>query len=256
MRQWMVCAAMAGALMTTETASAQEPRGAGFGELLVIDPGVEEQGKPTVIIDGGRVEIPPTLHIHPNYYSGDREYQAQLLEGGPTIIVANHPLSGKQLYIDAILPAGAPIIAYSAHSITYVFPDRRVCIEFCKLDVCRATVKYVSGRGVVREAREQFSETVEAVREEKKKSRLAAELGELRTEVTDIARGSLGVASTAGAIAVERTRALTRILPGAAMLRSAGQQSERRAALEKSRQEAIETAEQLQKDSETLPTVR
>ncbi|MGV2334736.1 MAG UNVERIFIED_CONTAM: hypothetical protein LVR18_11685 [Planctomycetaceae bacterium] len=66
-------------------------------------------------------------------------------------------------------------------------------------------MKYVSGRGIAREVQEKISNSVEAVREQKKKSRLAAELGELRTEVTDIAKGSLGLASTAGTIAVERT---------------------------------------------------
>lgn len=243
-------------VVDADSVQAQEPRGPGFNELIVVDPGVSDDGKPTVVIQDGKVEVPPSLHVHPNYYSGDREYQAQILQGGPVIIVANHPKSGQKLYIDAILPAGAPIVAYSAHAITYVYPDRRVCIEYCLLDECRATVKYVSGRGFTREVHEKISNSVEAVREQKKKSRLAAELGELRTEVTDIAKGSLGLASTAGTIAVERTRALTRILPGAAMLRSAGQQSERRAAIEETRQAGIEAARRLKKEEDTLPTLR
>ncbi|MFN5075367.1 MAG: hypothetical protein ACK5MO_07215, partial [Planctomyces sp.] len=67
---------------------------------------------------------------------------------------------------------------------------------------------------------EQTGEIVQAVHEQKQKSRLAAELGELGTEVTDIAKGTAGVFSTAGAVAVERTRAFTRILPGAAVLKT------------------------------------
>lgn len=256
MRRGLACAALAGALTAGGMCAAQEPRDPGLGDLIVVDPGVNEQGKPAVIIENGKVEIPPTLHVHPNYYCGDREFQAQILQGGPTIIVANHPKSGEKLYIDAILPAGAPIVAYTAHTITYVYTDRRVCIEFCRVNDRKATVKYISGRGLIREVHEQTGEIVQAVHEQKQKSRLAAELGELGTEVTDIAKGTAGVFSTAGAVAVERTRAFTRILPGAAVLRSIGQQSGERAAAEQARQAGKAAAEQLKKDTQSIPTVR
>ncbi|MGV2334735.1 MAG UNVERIFIED_CONTAM: hypothetical protein LVR18_11680 [Planctomycetaceae bacterium] len=99
---------LAGVLIVdVDSVQAQEPRGPGFNELIVVDPGVSDDGKPTVVIQDGKVEVPPSLHVHPNYYSGDREYQAQILQGGPVIIVANHPKSGQKLYIDAILPAAA-----------------------------------------------------------------------------------------------------------------------------------------------------
>lgn len=256
MRRGLCWFALAGALATGSCTEAQEPREPGLGELIVVDPGVQEQGKPTVIIEGGKVEIPPALHVHPNYYCGDKEFQAQILQGGPTIIVANHPKSGEKLYIDAILPAGAPIVAYSSHCITYVYTDRRVCIEFCRLNHRKATVKYISGRGLVREVHEQTGEIVQAVHEQKQKSRLVSELGELGTEVTDIAKGSAGVFSTAGAVAVERARAFTRVLPGTSMLRSLGQQSGQRAAAEQARQAGKAAVQQLEKDAQTIPTVR
>jgi hypothetical protein len=256
MRRGLCWVALAGALATGSCIQAQEPREPGLGELIVVDPGVNEQGKPAVIIENGRVEIPPTLHVHPNYYCGDKEYQAQILQGGPTIIVANHPKSGEKLYIDAILPAGAPLVAYTSHTITYVYTDRRVCIEFCRLNDRKATVKYIGGRGLVREVHEQTGEIVQAVHEQKKKSRLVSELGELGTEVTDIAKGSAGVFSTAGAVAVERARAFTRILPGSALLRSIGQQSSERAAAEEARHAGKAAVEQITKDAQTIPTVR
>ncbi|MEY2724539.1 MAG: hypothetical protein RLZZ458_406 [Planctomycetota bacterium] len=234
-------------------AVAQQPREAGFNELLVIEPQGQESGQPTAVIKDGKVEIPPTLHVHPYYYSGDKEYQAQILNGGPTIIVANHPKSGEKLYIDAVLPAGAPIVAYSAHSITYVYTDRRVCIEFHLLHHDRAIVKYISGRGLVRETHEQLDEVADSIDEHRKKSRLMTELGELKTEAKDIAKGSVGVITGAGAVAVERVRAVTRVLPGAAALRSLGKQAEERAAKEETRQLGILKAKE---ESLDIPTIR
>lgn len=234
-------------------AAAQEPREPGFNELLVIEPAAQENGLPTAIVSEGRVEIPPTLHVHPYYYCGDKEYQAQILNGGPTIIVANHPQSGEKLYIDAVLPAGAPIIAYSAHAISYVYPDRRVLIEFHLLHKDRAVVKYVSGRGVIRGTHEQLEEVAEKVAEHKRQSRLVSELSELGTEAKDIAKGSAGVISGAGAVVVERVRAVTRILPGAAALRSLGKQAEERGAVEEVRQLGLERARDV---SPTIPSIR
>jgi hypothetical protein len=232
---------------------AQQPREAGFNELLVIEPAGQERGLPSVVIENGQVEIPPTLHVHPYYYSGDKEYQAQILNGGPTIIVANHPRSGEKLYIDAVLPQGAPTIAYTSHAITYIYSDRRVCIEFHLLHHDRAVVKYVSGRGVIREAHEELEEVAETIEEHKKKSRLVSELGELKSEATDIAKGSVGVITGVSAVAVERIRAATRILPGAAALRSLGKQAEERGALEETRQLGLRRAKE---ESPTIPTIR
>lgn len=231
----------------------QEPREPGFNELLVIDPAVQENGLPTAIVEGGKVEIPPTLHVHPYYYSGDKEYQAQILNGGPTIIVANHPKSGEKLYIDAVLPAGAPVIAYSAHSITYVYQDRRVLIEFCLLHKDRAIVKYVSGKGILREGHEHLEEVREDIKDHSRKSKLVTELHELGSDLGNVAKGSVGVASTAGAIVVERARAVTRILPGVPALKSIGKQAESRSALEEVRQAG---RAQLRDVEETIPTVR
>ena len=243
----------AGLMIGASQVFAQEPREAGFNELLVIDPGVQENGLPTAIVQNGKVEIPPTLHVHPYYYSGDKEYQSAILNGGPTIIVANHPRSGEKLYIDAVLPAGAPTIAYSAHAITYIYTDRRVIIEFHLLHTNKAVVKYVSGRGVVREVGEEIDDALEAVQEHNKKSRLATELGELRSEAGLIARGSVGVVQNAGAVVVERMRAVTRVLPGVAALKSIGQQAEERQALEEVRQSGLRS---LREAENTIPTNR
>lgn len=248
--QWLILAACA-------TASAgvygQEPREPGFNELVVIDPAVQENGLPVPIVEGGRVEIPPTLHVHPYYYCGDKEYQAQILNGGPTIIVANHPKSGDKLYIDAVLPAGAPVIAYNSHSICYIYQDRRVFIEFPPICKHRAVVKYVSGRGLVREANEHIAETKEEIREHKRRSRLVTELGEFKEDASNITKGAIGVVATTGAIVVERTRAFASVLPGVAPLKSAGKQAEERGAMEEVRQAGIE---RIRNETKTIRTNR
>ena len=232
---------------------AQEPREPGFNELLVIDPAVQENGLPTAIVDGGNVEIPPTLHVHPYYYCGDKEYQAQILNGGPTIIVANHPKTGDKLYIDAVLPAGAPVIAYNSHSITYIYQDRRVFIEFPPLCKHKAVVKYVSGRGLIRETNEQIAETKEDIRDASRRSKLVTELGEFKSDAGNVAKGTVGAAMTTGAVFVERTRAVTNVLPGVAALKSAGKKAAERGAMEEVRQAG---RAKLREESATIRTVR
>lgn len=232
---------------------AGEPREPGFNELVVIDPAVEENGLPIPIVSNGQVDIPPTLHVHPYYYCGDKEYQAPILNGGPTIIVANHPRSGDKLYIDAVLPQGAPIVAYNAHSITYIYTDRRVVIDFTIVGKHRARVKYVSGRGLFRNTQEHLDDAQANARDHRRQSRLASELSELGHDVGSIAKGTVGVAGRAGAIVVERTRAATRIVPGLPALKSLGQQSEERAALEEVRQAGLQS---LRDETKTIPTVR
>ena len=248
--QWLFSAAC---VIASSGAYGQEPREPGFNELIVIDPAVQENGLPVPIVEGGRVEIPPTLHVHPYYYCGDKEYQAQTLNGGPTIIVANHPKTGDKLYIDAVLPAGAPVVAYNAHSITYVYPDRRVFIEFPPLCRHKAVVKYMSGRGIGREVQDHVTQVSANIDEHKQKSKLVTELGELKSDCKNITKGTVGIAGTTAAMIVERTRAVTRVLPGVAALKSAGQQAEERGAMEEVRQAGIE---QLRNETKTIRTNR
>lgn len=248
--QWLFSAAC---VIASAGAYGQEPREPGFNELVVIDPAVQENGLPIPIVQGGQVEIPQTLHVHPYYYCGDKEYQAQILNGGPTIIVANHPKTGDKLYIDAVLPAGAPVIAYNAYSITYVYFDRRVVIEFPPLRRHKAVVRYVSGRGIGRDVQDHVTQVSASIQDHKKKSKLVTELGELKSDATNITKGTFGIAGSTAAILVERTRAVTRVLPGVAALKSAGQQAEERGALEEVRQSGIE---RLRNETKTIRTNR
>ncbi len=234
-------------------ARAGEPRIPGFNYLIVIDPAVEENGRPAAVINGDQVEIPPTLHIHPYFYSGDVEYQAQILEGGPTIIVANHPKSGEKLYIDAILPPGAPVVAYRDDAIRYIYPDKRVIIEFVGIRNRHAVVKYVNGQGVVRSAQAKIAARKVKIKEQKGKSKLYSEIKEVSHDTGNIIKGSFGVVTTAGAFTLERVRVVAEMIPGVQPLMSLGEQAAERGAKEEVRQAGLKAARE---QTEFIPTVR
>lgn len=92
-------------------------------EIEVLDPNADSRGRPTVELreECGqlRVDLPPTVLIHKYYYTGDRSFQAQLLPGGPTILVVSHPKTGERCYIETQMLPGAPRVTYTAHEIDY-----------------------------------------------------------------------------------------------------------------------------------------
>lgn len=143
-------------LLCVSAVWAELPVAPGLNDLVVYEPGVHERGLPAVQFRSpqlGRglcVDIPPAVHIHRYYFSGEREIQGPIIQGGPTVVVANHPKTGERMYIDVMLPAGAPRIAYRKGSITYVFPEQRVVVDFSHFPFSsqRVIVKYHSGRGV------------------------------------------------------------------------------------------------------------
>jgi len=96
-------------------ADGKEPRASGLNQLVVIHPGAHERGLPAVRLvpttDGTvKVDVPRTIHVHRYYYDGDKEYQGPIIQGGPTVVVANHPKSPTSTLIAACRsssPAGA-----------------------------------------------------------------------------------------------------------------------------------------------------
>ena len=117
-------------------------------EIEVLDPGSDSLGNPAVRIeeDGDQkiIDIPPVVLVHRYYYTGDRTFQAQLLPGGPSIIVANHPKTGERCYIEAQMLPGAPRVTYRANAIVYDYGENGITIRFGKCPV----VKYRSGRAI------------------------------------------------------------------------------------------------------------
>lgn len=105
-------------------------------EILVISPTVDPEGKPRPIFQSDsttgmqRVEIPPTVIVHRYYYTGDRDFQGPMLPGGPSVIVASHPVTGEQLMIQAQLLPGAPRVHYTHRSIQYDYGKTKIILDF------------------------------------------------------------------------------------------------------------------------------
>jgi len=117
-------------------------------EIEVLDPRVNPAGKPAVVLRqvGDQmmcVDIPPTVLVHRYYYSGDRTFQAQLLPGGPTTVVASHPKTGERCYLEVQMPPGAPRVTYTGHAIEYDFGRQGVTIAFPA--ACQPKVVYRNG---------------------------------------------------------------------------------------------------------------
>ena len=105
-------------------------------ELEILDPGVDPEGKPRAVIvpgpDGEQiVEIPQTVIVHKFFVPGaDREFQAPLIPGGPTIIVVNHPRTGERLYVETNLLPGIPRIKYHRDCIIYDYGHQAIMLKF------------------------------------------------------------------------------------------------------------------------------
>jgi hypothetical protein len=124
-------------------------------EIEVLDPNVDPVGNPAVIPTIGpdgltRVDIPRTVLVHRYYYSGDRSFQAQMLPGGPCVVVVNHPKTGERLYIPVQMIPGAPRVTYTGNSIEYDFHTQAVTITFCCWLSDRPKVEYRTGVPVAR----------------------------------------------------------------------------------------------------------
>lgn len=232
---------------------AAEPRDTGLNELVIYDPGVHEKGLPEVQVRDGQVEIPPTLHIHRYYYSGNKEYQGPIISGGPTIVVARHPVTGEQLYIDVMLPAGTPVIAYNNHSITYVYPNQRLKIEFSRLFPEKISIRNLPGRGVSRVLRDGSTKVAEGLRSSGKKSSLLRSLKETVIQRKDVVVGAVGVVGSAAGFVVDKFNQAVQLIPGVQMLESAGKQAKERGSVEEIRQAGLEQAAEAR---QFLPTIR
>ena len=208
---------------------AQEPLTAGLNQLEVIRPGTHERALPEVELTdtpaGDRmvVDISRTLHVHRFYYDGDREYQGPIVQGGPITVVANHPRTGEQLYVDVSLPNGAPIIAYNKSAITYVYPNRRVTIKFSRYKKIGARVVYKSGQGAARVRESKVTAFKERVHEAHQSSQLAQAVHGGLQDAKNVVHGAKDAIDGLTGGLLERGKQLTAIIPGAAALRSYGE---------------------------------
>ncbi len=147
---WLWAAAW---LLTAGMARAETPAPAvpPHLEIEVLDPNVDAEGNPAVRLvpqtDGTtRVDIPPTVLVHRYFYTGNRSFQAQLLRGGPSIVVVNHPRTGERCYVPVQMLPGAPRVTYREHEIEYDYGHHAVSVHFGRWGVPKVT--YRNGRAV------------------------------------------------------------------------------------------------------------
>lgn len=118
-------------------------------EIEILDPGVDPLGNPAVLLrdsataeDIQEIDIPPTILVHRYFYTGNRDFQAQLMPGGPCIAVMNHPRTGERCYVSVQMLPGAPRVYYTGRKIEYDFGDRGISILF---GLGEPTVRYRNG---------------------------------------------------------------------------------------------------------------
>lgn len=209
---------------------AVEPIVAGLNDLVVFDPGVHERGLPAVQIqevDGkSYVDLPPAVHVHRFFYSGDKEFQGPLISGGSTVVVAKHPKTGQTMMIDVMLPAGAPRIAHSKNSISYIYKSQRVEISFqgFPFDADTAIVKHHSGRGIARNLHQAQQQLRQHTRDHLAQSKLIDSLKDVSKETHDLLKGMHVASSDTFARGTDSMKTLTNLIPGATYLKSLSEQ--------------------------------
>ncbi|HWB14735.1 MAG TPA: hypothetical protein VG826_36265 [Pirellulales bacterium] len=218
-----------------DIAGAIEPKAAGLNELVVYDPGRHERGLPAVeftpTLDGKlKVDIPPAVHVHRYYYSGDKEFQGPVIPGGPTIVVANHPKTGQRMYVDAVLPAGAPKIAHNTCGITYVYPHQRVIITFSKWHTDKATVEYACGEGLDRRWHDFKTACSARTHAALQRSPLVQATKDTVCDVGKMALGAKDAAGETAANVINKGREMAHVIPGVTPLKSYAEQHRERAA--------------------------
>lgn len=211
---------------------AELPTAPGLNDLVVCEPGVHERGLPAVQFrspEGGRglcVDIPPAVHIHRYYFSGEREIQGPIIQGGPTVVVANHPKTGERMYIDVMLPAGAPRIAYRKSCITYVYPQQRVVVDFSHFPFSsqRVIVRYHSGQGIGRKMDAWRHHLVDHTKQHLAQS---SAINSLKQASSDTGKLLLGAGESVGSLtsgAIDGAKSAVDLIPGVVPLRSMAEQ--------------------------------
>lgn len=226
-------------------------------EIEIIDPNKDPRGNPAIVmttdLDGNpQVDIPPSLIVHRYYYTGDRKFRGPDLPGGPSIVVAQNPRDGKQVYLQVQMLPGSPVVEYTERSIVYDFGNRSVIITFPK--VGDPTVSYRNGRPMTEKAQKVLGV-------DKAKSAWAGTKSSLASMKAKTSTAAKATGITAGKISRPFTlpaQNLARFLPGHAALTDPNLEARitEEAAIN-SRQQALDKASNRKRlDSVDIPSVR
>lgn len=124
-------------------------------EIEILDPNADPNGNPAVLLkdsaqseDTQQVEIPPVVLVHRYYYTGDRTFQGPMLPGGPSIVVASHPVTNERVYVPLQMLPGAPRVIYRRNSIEFDYGAQGIKIHFSRF--CDPHVVYRHRRPLLR----------------------------------------------------------------------------------------------------------
>ncbi len=247
---WSISACATLWLLGSSLAAFAETRVAGFDELVVYAPGTMDRDISGVelIRDpelGWQAEVQPTLHVHRNFYNGDKEFQGPLLAGGPTVVSACHPRTGKRLYAQVNLPSGAPIIVYDEDGITYVYRDQRVVLTFRGKAGCEQVVMtYKRGRGLCRVKQEHDAALTKQHKSFSDRFPLKRSVQDAAKTVHTTVKGAAGTATNVASATVTRVKDGFSALPGIQQLQGIGKDADTQANLESLKQAAEKTQDE------------
>lgn len=233
-RQALIASLLVGGWVGSQAAKGTEPKEDGLNELVIYQPGTHAEGLPAVRFkdkegeEGLKVEIRPTVHVHRYYYSGNKEYQGPHLAGGPTIVAAKSPYTNQMMYIDVMLPAGAPVIAYDDDSISYIYPDRRVRLSFRRFHKDKVSVRHLEGQGLGRKVHQQGARLAASVKSDKGQSRLGSTV---KTGTRGAGQVFVGVREVLGGVTdatLQTAGKLIAMVPGVKPLQSLAQSAKER----------------------------
>lgn len=201
-------------------------------EIEVLDPGVDPTGKPAVMLrpdgaGGQQIDVPPAVLVHRFYYTGDRNFQAQLLPGGPVIVSVNHPKTGERVYVPVTLPPGAPRVYYTHKSIRYDYGPQSVTLAF---GLCgKPTVHYTQANQAGERARGATAAAITGTRSWVQRTGIPQGLRRFAQETKEVAGAAADRINDAGRAVVIPAANLVRNLPGAQLLRSSPEDQAARA---------------------------
>lgn len=191
-----------------------------FSDIQVIasDQHFFGQSGVQVVSDGvGQVvKIAPEIHVHKNFFSGAREIQGPLISGGPTVVVARHPKTNEQMYLEVSLPPGAPKIAYCKNKIEYVFPKQRIAIKFSSApfgNKSNASVCVTKGQGLFRNVKSFAASTNSAVKSHFENSSLANSTVKIGEGAGKLANGVVEAGATGSSKLLDSMNAFANKLP-------------------------------------------
>lgn len=236
------------ATLLPEQAFSVEPKEPpGPNELIITPPKVDSDNK-----NEKPTELEQETHLHRLYYSGDKEYQGPNIKGGPTIVAATHPATSEHCEVRVVLPPGAPLIVYNKQSITYAYPDKRIRISFSRPFSNKVKVYFLRGKGIHRTLSESSKKIKTKIRETGKKSKLVHTVKTILSERKDLAKGVVGVAETVADTGLSKANQVFNMLPGVALLKSAGERAAESQHVEEIRQAGFDQADDATKFISTV----